>query len=73
MKREDINVQLMEIKAGKAPGPDAIRPELFKYLADEEYIVNNLTIIYNNIIETGIIPENWKTSNTILIPTNKKP
>ena len=71
ISKEDINTQLMKIKAGKAPGPDTIRPELFKYLADEKYIINNLMIIYNNIIETGIIPENWKKSNTVLIPKIK--
>ena len=66
ISNEDIKTQIRKIKSGKAPGPDNIKPELYKYLIDNENIVQNMKNILNNIIETGDIPEDWKSSITIL-------
>ena len=65
--------QLEKIKNGKAPGPDEIKPETYKHLLKKQHMINLLTKTINNILETNIVPNSWKTSNTKLIPKNKNP
>ena len=65
--------QIKKLKEGKAPGPDSIKPELFKYLNMNDEIITKLTSIYNEIIQAGKVPDEWKQSRTILINKNSKP
>ena len=62
--------QLEKIKNGKAPGPDEIKPKTYKHLLKKQHMINLLTKTINNILETNIVPNSWKKSNTKLIPKN---
>ena len=70
---KEVETQLKKVKCGKAPGPDSMKPELFKYLLNNENLIVKLTHILNVIIETQIFPGEWKTSNTILVPKKSRP
>lgn len=52
-------------KMGKAPGPDKITNELMKGTMDE--LVPALTKIFNEILVSGHIPEQWTESHIILL------
>ncbi|KAL8609842.1 hypothetical protein ACOMHN_020677 [Nucella lapillus] len=52
----------------KAPGPDGISPRLLRDLANE--ISPALTLLYQSSINTGIVPQNWRTAN--VTPVFKK-
>ena len=49
----------------KAPGPDGIRNEVIKHC--KEVLTPVLTDIFNDIINTEIIPQQWTESNIILL------
>ena len=63
----------------QSTGPDMLHPRI--PLALEDKLVRPLTNIFNNSVETGIIPEDWKSTNVTAIrkkgsrqePGNYKP
>ena len=57
---------MKKIKKGKALGPDSINIELLE--AVEEFGVDQITKIFNNIYETGQIPEDLSKSIFIALP-----
>ena len=73
IKNSEVKEQLKKIKNGKAPGPDSIKPELYKYILQNENLINLLTMLLNNILDTQMFPDQWKTSNTVLINKNPRP
>ena len=46
-------------------GPDMLHPRNLRAL--ENKFARPLTHIFNNLVETGIIPEDWKSDNVIAI------
>ena len=66
---QDTKTQLKKLKPGKAPGPDCIKSELYKYLVDDHDLIMLLTKIMNNILHEGTIPTEWRTSRTVLVLT----
>ena len=75
IKIEEVKKQLDKIKEKKSPGPDGIQPELYKTITKDEYIIKELTDIYNNIINgQNSIPKSWtkSKSKTVMIPKIKK-
>ncbi len=70
---QEIKRQLQKTRNKKAPGPDGIKPELFKLLYDSNIYIEHLRKSFNKIIEEEEINENWKTSNTTLIQKKSKP
>ena len=50
---DDIKQQISKLKDGKAPGPDGLKPELFKIMKDSEICINDLKISYRYILESG--------------------
>ena len=70
---DEVKIQLKKLKNGKSPGPDTIRPEMYKYLLENKKVLETLTKTMNYITESGNIPLEWKTSTTKLIPKNEKP
>ena len=46
----DVKAQLQSLKQGEAPGPDQIRPELYKYLLKDNQLLNELHILLNEIL-----------------------
>ena len=43
-----------------------LHPRILRALEDK--LARPLTHIFNNSVETGIIPEDWKTANVTAIP-----
>ena len=42
-------------------------------MTENESFIKHLTIGLNNALQKGEIPSEWKTSNTTLVPKNRKP
>ena len=71
--KSDIVYRLKKITVGKAPGPDTIQPELYKYFTNSDIILEKLVILLNHIIETSQVPDAWRLSKTVMIPKKSKP
>lgn len=70
---ENVRQQLSKIKGGKKSGPDELKPEIYKWMNESKLCVKVMTDCLNGIIATGIHPQKWKNSSTILIPKKVKP
>ena len=55
--KSDIVNRLKKITVSKAPGPDTIQPELYKYFTKSDIILEKLVILLNHIIETSQVPD----------------
>jgi hypothetical protein len=69
--KEQIRVQLKNIKPYKAPGPDGIPNIALSSCADE--IVNRLLYIYEAMLERGLLYKPWKASTTVMLRKPGKP
>ena len=69
----DIEINLSKIRSGKAPGPNGIKNELLKIMSKSKICKEILLIFFNRILNTGNIPQSWKTSKTTMIPKISKP
>ncbi len=65
---EDVCRQLINLNPRKRKGADEIHPRFLTSLAG--YLVAPLAKLFNNSLETGIIPVEWKSS--IIFPIYKK-
>ncbi|CAH2091439.1 unnamed protein product [Euphydryas editha] len=61
----EVKKAILSQKPDKAPGPDEITNEILK--GTLESVVPLLTKIYNDILLSGYIPEQWETSHIVLI------
>ena len=57
----DVSIQLDKLKMNKSPGPDRFYPKIIKNVKKE--IVNPLVHIYNNSLQSGIVPADWKMAD----------
>ena len=64
----EVRRSIIELISNKSRGPDGLCIELFKYTL--EYTLHYLTILFNNIFTSGIVPESWGYS--IVCPILKK-
>ena len=69
----EIIKQVKKMKSGKAPGPNGIKIDIYKMITTDKQILQNLTSCMNRTIMHNEIPQDWKRSNTILIPKCQKP
>ena len=60
---------LLKLQPQKTTGPDMLPPRILRELANE--IAPSLTIIFQQIYDTGDIPEDWKVA--MVCPINKIP
>ena len=67
--QSEVRKALKSSQTGKAPGKDGITTEMLKQL--EEFGIEKLTELYNEIYSTGHIPEELLISVYITLP--KKP
>lgn len=58
---EKIKEKIRKLRPSSAPGPDKIGPGLLQQLQDE--IAPILSIIFKKSLESGCIPEDWRTAN----------
>ena len=78
MKLKEITIdtirgELDKLKSNKAPGPNMIKPALYKELGKSEYCTEIMTRVFEKQYHSEEIPEDWKESKTILIAKKKKP
>jgi len=59
--KEVVLGKLMGLKVDKSPGPDGMHPRVPKEMAGE--IANALVVIYQNSLDSGVVPADWKTAN----------
>lgn len=64
----DVVEALSRLKDGKAAGSDGIPVEFYKYGTNE--LSANLTYLFNNILESGIIPQRFEEA--LIFPIYKK-
>lgn len=72
--REDVTNQLCKMKAGKAAGPDGLKPDMYRAIRTSNIVVEHLSRCLNGILNgEHQVPVSWKTSRTTLIPKKKRP
>ena len=62
---EEVEKRLLNLKGDKAPGPDNI-PGYFLKQASAE-LSKPLALIFNDSLNTGIVPRDWRVANVIPI------
>jgi len=67
--REEVKEVLRNIKVGKAVGPDSITVEIWKSLGEEG--VEWHTDLFNVILKTAMMPQEWRYSTIIPLDKNK--
>ena len=70
---EKVKKILTNLKNGKATGPDGLKGELYKAMADSEICLETLTKCYEKELNIKEKPEKWKTSKTKLLKKKNKP
>ena len=65
---EEVRQSIAHLHANKSPGPDGLPAEFFK--CTMEFTVPYLTTVFNSILTTGNIPDDWGKS--IICPLHKK-
>ena len=70
---EDVKKAVSAMKNKTAPGPDKLKPELYKALVSTATGLEALTECLQIELENNTKPESWKTSKTKMIPKTRKP
>ena len=66
----EVESALKRMKNGKAAGEDGITAEMLKAL--QEFGIQKLTTLFNNIYDTGFLPEEMLSSTFITLPKKTK-
>ncbi|KAJ8375265.1 hypothetical protein SKAU_G00058450 [Synaphobranchus kaupii] len=69
ISKEEVRAAMRRMKSGKAVGPDDIPVETWRCLG--EMAVEFLTRLFNNILESETMPEDWRRSVLVPIFKNK--
>ncbi|KAK3538108.1 hypothetical protein QTP70_029820, partial [Hemibagrus guttatus] len=69
IRKDEFRKALKRMKSGKAVGPDDIPVEVWKCLG--EAAVEFLTSLFNRVLESEKMPEEWRRSGLVLIFKNK--
>ena len=71
---QDVKQQLQRIKEKKSPGPDGMKPDIFKILGTDERCTQVLTYVLNKIMRQEYMsPSTWALSKTVMVQKKKKP
>ena len=70
---EKIKKQILKTKYHKAPGPDTIKNEIYKNMAQNETCLKTLTKCMINELESERKPTSWKSSNMNMLAKDTKP
>lgn len=68
--KSEVEKAIRQSKTRKTPGPDEIPVELLKILDDESISV--LTAFFNQVYQSGELPNDWQKSIFIALPKNTK-
>ncbi|KAK3574488.1 hypothetical protein QTP86_008082 [Hemibagrus guttatus] len=69
IRKDEVRKALKRMKSGKAVGPDDIPVEVWKCLGEAE--VEFLTSLFNRVLESERMPEEWRRSVLVPIFKNK--
>ncbi|KAK3571418.1 hypothetical protein QTP86_012056 [Hemibagrus guttatus] len=69
IRKDEVRKAMKRMKSGKAVGPDNIPVEVWKCLG--EAAVEFLTSLFNRVLESERMPEEWRRSVLVLIFKNK--
>ena len=69
--KDEVIYALKRMRNGKSPGPDELPVELLKLI--EERSINTLVDLFNNIYQSGIIPQEWLLSTFVTMPKKGNP
>ena len=69
INKEEVRKAMSKMKNGKSVGPDGIPAEAWKALGEEG--LDFLWRLFNNILESGKMPDEWRKSTLIPIYKNK--
>ncbi|KAK3516018.1 hypothetical protein QTP70_001751 [Hemibagrus guttatus] len=69
IRKDEVRKALKRMKSGKAVGPDDIPVEVWKCLG--EAVVEFLTSLFNRVLESERMPEEWRRSVLVPIFKNK--
>eukprot|EP00061_Rhincodon_typus_P000317 g11284.t1 len=58
--KEAVLGMLMGLKVDKSPGPDEMHPRVLKEVMGK---IANAVIIYQNSLDSGVVPADWITAN----------
>ena len=58
---DEVQEKMQHLNTCKSTGPDILHPQIL--FALENKLARPLAYIFNNSVETGIIPEDWKSAN----------
>ena len=61
---DKVKRALLAFENKKSPGPDGLRPEIFKHLPPN--IINIITFVYKAAIELGYTPRQWRETKIVL-------
>ena len=61
----EVRKKIRRLRKEAAAGPDEIGPRVLQELEDE--IARPLTVIFRASLETGAVPEDWRTANVVPI------
>ena len=67
--KEAVEIKLRKLDASKAKGPDQIPPKILKELSS--VIAEPLTSLFNQSIQEGIVPNDWRNAEVVAIYKNK--
>ena len=70
---QEVKSTLRSIKNNKAAGNDNLKPELYKCLVNNDYCIKELTRCFNIMMNDKLLPEEWKSSITKMIPKTARP
>ncbi|KAK3547492.1 hypothetical protein QTP86_021194, partial [Hemibagrus guttatus] len=70
IRKDEVRKALKRMKSGKAVGPDDISVEVWKCLG--EAAVEFLTSLFNRVLESERMPEEWRRSVLVPIFKNKR-
>eukprot|EP00061_Rhincodon_typus_P002130 g16686.t1 len=63
--KEKMLEKLNGLKVDKSPGPDGLHPRVLKEIVEE--VVETLVVIFQESLESGRVPEDWKIANMTLL------
>ena len=61
LSTEEVQEKQQHLNIYKSTGPDMLHPRVIHALEDK--LARPLVHTFNNSVETGIVPENWKSAN----------
>ena len=73
IEENDLKQQIKKMKNKKSPGPDNIKIEIYKSIAENNYSCKRLLTEINKTIQNNEIPLKWKRTTTKLIEKSNKP